>query len=648
MTPSSHPVDPDVSVTTEAFQRRVALGALGVVTALVLSILAAATYASLQGLRYPFLHPALTPWQGVAVLGASTLTLALMTEAFRRGALWPTRALTVMLAAGFPFALDPRMFALGLPQAVWLPVVMALALTTLRWTLVVAAVDALAVVVAHPDEVIVGQIAPASTSLAILAMLLVARLLQDRLLRAERERSVQMRQLGLYDALTGLPNRRLLRDRLEQAVKRSERRAASLAVLFLDLDRFKEVNDALGHATGDQLLVDAVGRMRRCVRATDTLARLGGDEFCVVVSEVTSRAAIDRIAAELNRELGEAFRLGEDEVFVSASIGIAVFPEDGRTPDELLRRADRALYVSKEQGRNRASYFTRSLEEAAEQRLRLTKELRAALGDGQLLVHYQPIVDLRTGVVCKAEALVRWRHPTLGMVSPAAFIPVAETSGLIHGIGDWILQEAALQVRAWREAYDDRFQISVNRSPAQFSPGANVAPSAPWPEQLRALGVPADGIAMEITEGLLLDEREGVRKELEAMRAEGIGVVLDDFGTGYSALAYLQRYPIDVIKIDRAFVRELAPGTTNHALCRAIIQMAHELGMKVVAEGVEAEAERDLLLEAGCDFAQGYLFGKPVAAGEFELLLQPTREKREWIRQSRERFDVVPSSGSSS
>jgi EAL domain-containing protein (putative c-di-GMP-specific phosphodiesterase class I) len=335
------------------------------------------------------------------------------------------------------------------------------------------------------------------------------------------------------------------------------------------------------------------------------------------------------VAHQVRVELGRPFLIGGHALSMTASVGVALFPDDGATAEELLQRADKALHDAKASGGHRTSYFEPTLQADAEHRMRLEQELRVALRDAQLCVHYQPIVDLRTGAIRKAEALVRWRHPTLGLVSPAAFIPLAESTGLIHELGDWVFDEAAAQVKRWQTLSGLPFQMSINRSPAQFLGKGARGPAVPgherdastWQERLGALGLSGDSIALEITEGLLLGEGEGVAEELHAMHTAGIGLSLDDFGTGYSSLAYLQRHPIDVVKIDRAFVRGLAPNSKNLALCRAIVTMAHDLGMQVVAEGVELEGERELLVAAGCDYAQGYLFGKPMPAEEFEVLL---------------------------
>jgi len=435
----------------------------------------------------------------------------------------------------------------------------------------------------------------------------------------ERKRAeAQVWQQAHFDALTGLPNRRMMQERLAQELKKCRRDGVQLALLFIDLDHFKEVNDTLGHDRGDLLLREAARRIQNCLREVDTVARMGGDEFTVIVTELANASHLHSILPKLLHTLSASFQLGLDQVFVSASIGVTVYPTDGKEIEDLLKNADQALYVAKGAGRNRFSFFTPALQEAARLRAQLTHDLRAALIAQEFRVVYQPIVELVTGAIHKAEALVRWQHPTRGLVSPAEFIPLAESSGLIVEIGEWVFAQAATQVQTWRSTLHPQFQVSVNKSPVQFE---NPHPAhTPWIEQLQALGLPGESIVVEITEGLLLSTSDGVVEQLLELSDVGINVSLDDFGTGYSSLSYLQRFDINFVKIDQSFVRHLVAGSTDLALCQAIIAMAHALGMKVVAEGVETASQRDLLAAAGCDFAQGYLYSRPVSAGEFEKL----------------------------
>jgi diguanylate cyclase (GGDEF)-like protein/PAS domain S-box-containing protein len=437
-------------------------------------------------------------------------------------------------------------------------------------------------------------------------------------------------QQANFDALTGLPNRRMLRQQLDVSLLRAAQHGRPVAVAFIDLDHFKEVNDTLGHDFGDMLLVQAAQRIRQATASSDTVARMGGDEFTVVVSDIT---AGDHMGDELSQRLAalldalsQGFELRGQTVFVSASIGVALYPTDATQVEDLFKHADQALYSAKGAGRNRFCFFTPSLQVAAQQRARLDADLRLALPLQQLEVVYQPIVDMATGQVRKAEALLRWHHPVLGPVSPVQFIPIAETSGLIIPLGDWVFAQAVEQVAAWRQRFDAAFQISVNKSPVQFHRKASHAHN--WARQLAQRGMPGSAIAIEITEGLLLDTSPLVTDHLTELRQAGIDVSLDDFGTGYSSLTYLQKLAIDYIKIDQSFVRNLQPGSTALSLCKAIIVMAHELGMRVVAEGVETEMQRDLLLQAGCDHGQGYLFARPMSPAVFEKWMDDIDSKQ--------------------
>jgi diguanylate cyclase (GGDEF)-like protein/PAS domain S-box-containing protein len=436
-------------------------------------------------------------------------------------------------------------------------------------------------------------------------------------------------QQAHFDPLTGLPNRRSLRERLEQGLEHARQQAGELALLFIDLDHFKEVNDTLGHDMGDRLLIEAGARIQACLRPGDTVARMGGDEFTVLLRADAAALQIEararEVALQVIAALAASFQLASERVFVSASIGISHFPRDGQEIESLFKHADQALYTAKAAGRNRLGYFTPELQQAALLRMRLSNDLREALVQGQLFLEYQAIVELSSGEIHKAEALLRWQHPSQGVIGPNVFIPLAETSGLILEIGEWVFRQAALQAKQWRTHFDARFQISVNKSPVQFRSDADSVPaSASWTETLGLLGLPGEALTIEITEGLLLEADSEVESHLAALHAAGFQVSLDDFGTGFSSLAYLQKYAIDLLKIDQRFVRNLRPAAKDLALCTAIITMAHALGMKVVAEGVETREQADLLLAAGCDYAQGYLFGRPMSAEAFEQLLGKT------------------------
>ncbi len=421
-----------------------------------------------------------------------------------------------------------------------------------------------------------------------------------------------------FDALTGLPNRHLLQERLAQELKAAQRAGTPLALLFIDLDRFKAVNDRFGHAMGDALLLQASQRIVGRVRDTGTVARLGGDEFMVLLPGVGSGLHLEGVAQAIIDELGRPYGLtGSDYGYVTASVGITLFPEDAQDLEGLLRHADQALYAAKEAGRNRLGYFTASMQEEAREKMALTHDLRHALAGDQFRVYYQPIVDLASGEIVKAEALLRWLHPERGMVSPMLFIPLAEEAGLIHEIGEWVFRQAVASVERWCREYGRTVQVSVNKSPLQFERPCD--PS--WAEQLAERGLPGNSITVEITEGSLLSTSPRIRQRLLEFRNAGIEVSIDDFGTGFSALSYLRQFDIDYLKIDRSFISDLEEDVANTALVEAIIVMARKLGIKTIAEGVETGAQRDLLGRFGCDYAQGFLYAKPLPAEEFERLI---------------------------
>lgn len=423
-----------------------------------------------------------------------------------------------------------------------------------------------------------------------------------------------------FDALTGLPNRHMFHDRLEQELKKAKRTGRPLALMLIDIDNFKEINDQMGHAEGDLLLVEAARRIGDCVRLSDTVVRLGGDEFMVILPELDDIDNTERIAQCITRNISEPFLLNGEAVHVTCSIGITQYPNDAGSVEGLYKNADQAMYAAKTQGRNRHSYFTFAMQEAVQTRLRLISDLRGALDAGQFMVYFQPIVDLPTGRINKAEALIRWRHPERGLVSPAQFIPLAEETGLILGIGDWVFQESMRCAKRWRTLYNPAFQVSVNKSPVQFYKDGD--DHAAWLSHLREIGLQGQGLVIEITEGLLLDSNVSISEALVTLRNANIQISIDDFGTGYSALSYLKKFDIDYLKIDQSFVRDLTTDRNDLALCEAIIVMAHKLGIKVIAEGVETREQMDMLVAAGCDYGQGYLYSRPIPAEEFEELLK--------------------------
>jgi diguanylate cyclase (GGDEF)-like protein/PAS domain S-box-containing protein len=428
----------------------------------------------------------------------------------------------------------------------------------------------------------------------------------------------QIEQLAYYDQLTELPNRRLFRDRLEQDLKRAQRNDGRMALIFLDLDHFKEINDTLGHDKGDILLVETARRIGAHVRDTDTIARLGGDEFAIAMSEYGDISNINRVVQGVLQELKVQFDLGAgNSGTISCSVGIALFPQDAANFDDLLKCADQAMYAAKHSGRDTFNYFTRSMQEGMAIKLALTNDLRRALELNQLELYFQPIMDAASGKIFKAEALLRWNHPVRGMLSPAVFIPLAEESGLILEIGEWVFMQAIRTIQSWEHRTGRLIPVGVNKSPLQFTR----AERHPWLEMYRESGLPPNSIVVEITEGLLLEKSDKVRRELQYFQANGIEIAIDDFGTGFSSLAYLNRFQINYLKIDRSFVNEVATNQSSLALTEAIVVMAHKLGIPTIAEGVETEEQRDILCRLGCDYLQGYLFSKPVPAGDFEKLL---------------------------
>lgn len=431
-----------------------------------------------------------------------------------------------------------------------------------------------------------------------------------------------------FDALTGLPNRHLFYEHLETEIRKAQRGGYQVAVFFIDLDRFKEVNDSLGHAKGDCLLAQAATRIRDFMRETDTIARLGGDEFTVVLADFGSRSNLERIVQGLIDLLAEPYDLDEDDTAnVTASIGITLFPDDAGSLDEMLKHSDRAMYVAKSDGRNRFSYFTRSMQDDATMKLALTRDLRLALSQQQLEVYFQPIVDIKHSRVRRAEALLRWKHPTQGMISPSLFIPLAEEAGLIHEIGNWVFEQSISHIRNWRERFGFIIQVSINKSLVQME--RTMQPC--WSERIDDTGLPGNSINMEITEGTLLSQSKRIKNRLLALSSSDIEVSIDDFGTGFSALSYLQQYAINFLKIDRSIIADITTNPAHTALVEAIIVMAHGLGIRTIAKGVESREQFEMLVRFGCDFAQGYLFSRPLPADAFE----------QWVAQA----EIAPSSG---
>ncbi|WP_223305970.1 bifunctional diguanylate cyclase/phosphodiesterase [Massilia sp. NR 4-1] len=437
---------------------------------------------------------------------------------------------------------------------------------------------------------------------------------------AQRQSSEEVWRQANFDTLTGLPNRHMFQDRLGQEMKKAKRDNMFLALLFIDLDQFKEVNDRLGHAMGDRLLAEAAARIAACVRASDTLARLGGDEFVVILPGLEHAASVERVAQNIISALNQPFQLAREQGRVSASVGIALFPSDAAEPADLLSHADQAMYAAKSGGRNRYCYFTADMQAAAQQRLRLSGDLRRALDAGEFQLYYQPIVNLRSGRIERAEALLRWHHPQRGMLNPPEFIGNAEASGLIVDIGDWVFRQAADQAQAWQRELGWPLQISVNQSPVQFR--GDPAFCQGWLDYVNQLQLAPRSIVIEITESILTEAAGAVLDRLRQFRAMGLQVALDDFGTGHGSLAHLKQFELDYLKIDRSFVQGLSGDSGGLALCEAIIVMAHKLGLQVVAEGVESEVQLALLQAAGCDYAQGFVYAHAMPPAELAAMIR--------------------------
>lgn len=429
----------------------------------------------------------------------------------------------------------------------------------------------------------------------------------------------QLHEVSFFDSLTQLPNRALFVDRFHQALSDANWHRHCLGVMVLDLDRFKQINDSLGHGVGDELLKQTAARLKEVLRDYDTVARLGGDEFAIILPEVRQATDLGVIAAKVVKAFAAPFSLRGRNVVVTTSLGVASFPDDGKNVDELLQYADAALYHAKATGRNSFQFYSKELTQHASERLSIETDLRLAVQQGQLELYYQPKWDLASGALVGAEALMRWNHPTRGMVPPDKFINIAEETGLIDEMGAWALRTACAAASHWNNRRATPLKIAVNLSPRQFaSPG--------FVDTVRSVlahtGCEPEWIELEITESLLLDARSNIRSMLEALASTGLTIAIDDFGTGYSALSYLTRFPVQTLKIDRSFVRELPGDRGSAELVKAIVSLAGSLHMTLVAEGVETDGQAVHLRDMGCQMAQGFLFAKPLPLAQFEALIE--------------------------
>ena len=434
-----------------------------------------------------------------------------------------------------------------------------------------------------------------------------------------KKQAREIEHQAYYDALTDLPNRFLALDRLNQLLNMAERNQQKTAVLFLDLDDFKKVNDTLGHECGDLLLIEAANRLKSIIRANDTIGRLGGDEFILLIGSLDNNNDIQAIAENLLKQFLSPFTIESREIILTASIGIALYPDDGTETSELLRNADSAMYHAKKKGRNTFSFFTKKMNQDASRRLELEEQMHGALARNEFEVFYQPKINIYNGKLTGAEALLRWQNPVLGNISPVEFIPICEQTGLIIPVGQFVFEQAVRQTREWQQQYIEDFNIAINLSPRQFRDPELVDSIFRIIENSH---LSADTLELEITEGVLLSGHNYINEALNRISNIGIKLAMDDFGTGYSSLSYLRRYPFNVLKIDRSFIKDIVTDPADRELINAAIAMAHGLNLKVVAEGVETSEQLKYLQALDCDIAQGYYYSQPVCADDFTQLIK--------------------------
>ena len=435
----------------------------------------------------------------------------------------------------------------------------------------------------------------------------------------EREKQeAQIQYLAQHDPLTELPNRLLATDRFNQSMAYADRQGTKTALMFLDLDNFKSINDSIGHRIGDMLLKAVTGRLQNCLRNTDTLSRQGGDEFLIILADIREPEAVVRVAESIQEQLATAFQIEGHELVSSISVGIAIYPDDGSDFDTLLRKADTAMYNAKASGRNTYRFFTEQMNVEADERLKVRHWLSQGLEKSHFRLHYQPQIDLTTGTVIGAEALIRLDHPAAGMIMPGRFISVAEDSGLIVPIGTWVLREACRQLALWHAAGRPELSMAVNLSAVQFKRG-NLERCVC--DALKEFGIPPSHLELELTESILIDDVEEVLDTVQRLKSIGVRFSIDDFGTGYSSLAYLKRFNVDKLKIDQSFIRDILNDPEDAAIVHAIVQMARSLNIRTIAEGVEDEQTQAFLRSQYCHEAQGYFFGRPMPATAFDQFL---------------------------
>ncbi len=470
----------------------------------------------------------------------------------------------------------------------------------------------------------INRMERAQDVLAIMAARVGAEMERELSQQQLRENQNHLEFLAYHDTLTALPNRQLFRDRLQQAISMARMDQHKVAILFVGLDRFKKINDSLGHELGDRLLCIVAERIKHCIRDVDTVARLGGDEFAVLLDKIPDVKNVIMIAEEIRQTLAQEIKLHGYELVVTASVGVSLYPQDGESESALLKSANAALHKAKEQGRDSYYFYTSDINARASELLGLEGALRHAVSHGHLVVHYQPQIDLNSGNVIGAEALMRWHHPELGMISPVDFIPMAEDTGLIVKMGEWILRTACAQNRAWQKAGLEPIRISVNMSPRQFRQ-KDLAQMVKL--VLQETGLEACYLDLEITESVLMHDVTTAIDTMKELHELGVQLSIDDFGTGYSSLAYLKRFPIDNLKIDQSFVAEITTNQSDAAIATSIIDLARNMNLNVIAEGIEEEDQREFLLTNGCQQGQGYLFSKPTTAVEFTPMISSLRRR---------------------
>jgi diguanylate cyclase (GGDEF)-like protein/PAS domain S-box-containing protein len=427
-----------------------------------------------------------------------------------------------------------------------------------------------------------------------------------------------------FDQLTGLPNRQLVHSRIEEQIKKSKNVGKTFAIFLLDIDRFSEINEAMGQEVGDALLVEVSKRIPMSLNEYEFVGRIGEDKFIIILNDDEALKKPEKVASNLLTQLSQPYQLKNELAFISAGIGITIFPNDGQETDVLLKNVDQAMHSSKRQGRNRFSFFTIGMKNATNYRMSIINDLHMAIQENQFRVYYQPIINLESNEIHKAEALLRWQHPKMGLVSPADFIPIAEETGNIIEIGFWVFKQVAELSNNIRLSLDPNFQISINKSPMQFMGDSSNHSS--WFAYLENLEISPKSIVIEITEGLLMESRDEISNQLLNFRDQGIQVALDDFGTGYSSMAYLKKFDIDYIKIDQSFVRNLSPDSEDLVICEAMVTMAKKMGILVIAEGIETEDQANLLKQIGCDYGQGYFYSRPIPENEFISLLKTNQK----------------------